>query len=252
MAGDGYSLGGSPSTGEKYEYLEDMIQMAKRAPPEGGIILPGHQVVNSPLVVAAWQQALKGHPDQKYVRLLLEGMKEGFRIGFDYAKYRCSSAKKNMVSACKNPTVVTEYLKKELELGRVIGPLAKGSVNLHVNRFGVIPKPHQPGKWRLIVDMSHPESHSVNDGIEKPLCSLTYASVDEAVALIQTLGKGTLLAKLDLESAYRIIPVHPDDRQLLGMEWEGEWYVDTRLPFGLRSAPKIFTTVADALMWVYA
>ena len=64
-----------------------------------------------------------------------------------------------------------------------------------------------------------------------------------AVANIISMGKGTLLAKLALESAYCIVPVHPDDRLLLGMEWKGCWYVDTVLPFGLCSAPK--TTVAD-------
>ena len=32
---------------------------------------------------------------------------------------------------------------------------------VHLNRFGVIPKSSQPGKWRLIVDLSHPEGKSV-------------------------------------------------------------------------------------------
>ena len=34
------------------------------------------------------------------------------------------------------------------------------------------------------------------------------------------------------------------------MAWRGRLYIDTALPFGLRSAPKIFTAVADALEWV--
>ena len=34
-----------------------------------------------------------------------------------------------------------------------------------------------------------------------------------------SLGWGTLLAKFDVESAYRIIPVHPNDLYLLGMQW---------------------------------
>ena len=53
-----------------------------------------------------------------------------------------------------------------------------------------------------------------------------------------------------MEHAYRNIPVHPEDRHLLGMAWRGRLYIDTTLPFGLRSAPKIFTAVADALEWV--
>ena len=33
------------------------------------------------------------------------------------------------------------------------------------------------------------------------------------------------------------------------MKWEGKIYVDSCLPFGLRSAPKIFNAVVDALCW---
>ena len=72
----------------------------------------------------------------------------------------------------------------------------------------------------------------------------------DAVKVVLALGRGTRLAKFDIQSAYRIIPVHPLDRQLLGMMWNGQLYVDTALPFGLRSAPKIFTAVADALQFI--
>ena len=64
------------------------------------------------------------------------------------------------------------------------------------------------------------------------------------------LGVGTVLAKFDLESAYQQIPVHPQDRRLLGMMWEGQPYVDGAFPFGLRSPPKLFNAVADALLWM--
>ena len=55
------------------------------------------------------------------------------------------------------------------------------------------------------------------------------------------------MAKLDIKSAYRLVPVHPEDCHLLGFEWQGRLYVDGMLPFGLRSAPKIVSAVADAL-----
>jgi len=47
-----------------------------------------------------------------------------------------------------------------------------------------------------------------------------------------------------------MVPVHPQDRLLLGMVWKGQRYVDGALPFGLRSAPKLFTALADALLWI--
>ena len=55
------------------------------------------------------------------------------------------------------------------------------------------------------------------------------------------------MGKMDIQHAYRNIPVAPEDRRLLGMLWQGKVYVDKVLPFGLRSAPLIFSAVADAL-----
>ena len=67
---------------------------------------------------------------------------------------------------------------------------------------------------------------------------------------VMLLGRGTLLAKFHVESAYRIIPTHPDDRYLFGMQWLGSHFVDMALPFGLRSAPYIFSSVVDLVEWV--
>ena len=47
-----------------------------------------------------------------------------------------------------------------------------------------------------------------------------------------------------------MVPVHPQDRVLLGVQWEGQVYVDAVLPFGLQSAPKIFNALADGLKWI--
>ena len=66
------------------------------------------------------------------------------------------------------------------------------------------------------MDLSYPEGGSVNDGITPELCSLWYPSVDNAVKVVLALGRGARLAKFDIQSAYRIIPVHPSNRQLLG------------------------------------
>ncbi len=52
-----------------------------------------------------------------------------------------------------------------------------------------------------------------------------------------------------VQQAYRNIAVHPHDRPLLGMQWNGNVLVDKVLPFGLRSAPLLFSAVADALQW---
>ena len=58
---------------------------------------------------------------------------------------------------------------------------------------------------------------------------------------------GSFMVKLDIESVYHVVPVCPDDQPLFGMHWKGKLYVDTAFPFGLRSAPKFFNALADAV-----
>ena len=55
---------------------------------------------------------------------------------------------------------------------------------------------------------------------------------------------------MDVKEAFRLVPVHPSDRLLLGMVWKGDLYIDKVLPFGLRTAPLLFTALVDALEWV--
>lgn len=65
------------------------------------------------------------------------------------------------------------------------GPLnPEEAAAVHISRFGVIPKPHQPGKQRLIIDLSHPEDASINDSIDKDERSLSYLRLDQVARTI--------------------------------------------------------------------
>ena len=102
----------------------------------------------------------------------------------------------------------------------------------------------------MIVDLSFPAGHSMTNGIFSELCSLSYALVDDAVEHIRRLGHCTQLVNMDLRDAYRIVPIHPHDHSLLAISWQGRTYVDHALTCGLRSAPKLFSAVADTIGWV--
>lgn len=131
----------------------------------------------------------------------------------------------------ENVGAVKEYLDRELSLGHIIRPVNQRMVptGTQVGLFGVIPKSSQPGKWRLIVNLSSPEEESVSDGLESELCSLHYPHLDEVVH--QIVRRGTILAKMNIQIAYSMVPVHPGDRP----------------GYHLQYAPKIFSSVADAL-----
>ena len=159
--------------------------------------------------------SLATHPDRDFANLVVTGIREGFRVGYDYS-HTCKKSPKNMQSAREGWTAINEYLAQECAEGRILGPFDEQSLpQLQVSRLGVVPK-HTPGQWRLIVDLSSPAGHSVNDGISRSLCSLTYVSVDTAVKLVEQLGRGTLLAKVDIWSAYRIFLF----TEMIGGSWE--------------------------------
>ena len=126
-------LGSYPST-------RDLIELLSRKPRSIVHIPSVGKRIQTPLVLGEWREWLGQHPDRAYAEYLLQGVKEGFRIGFKYC-VGCTNAKSIMQSAMANPTVVDAYLEKEVGLGRVIGSLEQYPM-MHVSRFGVRSKNH--------------------------------------------------------------------------------------------------------------
>ena len=75
---------------------------------------------------------MSSHPDKQFYSYIIRGISKGFKIGFDH-RGRRKAAKSNMLSAQRNPDVVDDYLRVELEEGRVVGPIAQAN-GLHINR----------------------------------------------------------------------------------------------------------------------
>ena len=105
--------------------------------------------------------------------------------------------------------------------------------------------------WRVIFDLSSPESRSVNDGIPKKYGAIVYETLNDAIKPIAKAGRGAVMMKWDLKSAFRHIPVSQRDHWLLIFEWDGKYYIDMFLPFGLRMAPRIFNLFSEALHWIF-
>ena len=68
----------------------------------------------------------------------------------------------------------------------------------------------------MIVDLSWPLGQSVNSYISDDSASVDYISIDTVVQRVKHHGLGCLMAKLDLEHAYKHIVVRPKDWDLLG------------------------------------
>ncbi len=139
---------------DPYVGMEDLLEIDS-CRPSCPIRLPqGMEVVISPLNWRVWERALARHPDNRFRKYIVEGIRNGFRVGFDYwVGVRVSLT--NMASAREHPEVVDEYLAEECSSGRVLGPLNPEEWPfIHTSRFGVIPKGKpKEGRRRLIVDL---------------------------------------------------------------------------------------------------
>ena len=155
----------------------------------------------------------------------------------------------NAVSARMRPDILRQMVQKEVSLGRTRGPFFKPPFPTFIcSSLGLVPK--KPDGFRLILDLSQPSDDSVNYFIDKDEFSLTYCNIDSAVAILNRLGEGALMAKSDVKSAFRIVPVRTADHHLLVYKLANSYYYDVVLPFGCRSSPYLFCQISEAVRWI--
>ena len=105
-------------------------------------------------------------------------------------------------------------------------------------------------QYRLIHDLSFPRENSVNSGIPKENSTVEYQNIETVIELVQFYGRNCLMAKTDIEDAFRNLIIHPEDHHLLGLQWEGKFYYDTCLPMGCSSSCQLFEKFSSSLQWI--
>lgn len=216
--------------------VADPIQAQEEA--GGGVI--------TPIDSMRLGQYLEGYQGRDY---LVHGFQAGFRIGF--CGIREERHADNHSSVAKNPDIIRDKIVKELALKRVQGPFNTAPFpNLQVSPLGLIPK--KDGDFRVIHDLSFPNKEGINCDIPQEFSKVQYETLDCVLDLVRNCGRGALIAKTDIENAFRVIPIHHDDHELLGFCWNGQYYYDCCLPQGCSSSCKIFEDFSSALQWIMA
>lgn len=189
---------------------------------------------------------LKNYPNKVDAAELLSGFTNGFHI--KYKGPRISLISKNLKSADEQKIVTQDKLKREVELRRMAGPFIHKPIStLRTSPIGVVPK--KDGGWRLITHLSYPHGNSVNDYIDPEDCTVHYASFDQVIEMVSSLGKGALLGVHDIKSAFRLLPVHRSDFDLLGICFDDKFYVDKCLPFGCSVSCSLFEKFSSFIEW---
>ena len=68
--------------------------------------------------------------------------------------------------------------------------------------------------------------------------------------LLTKIGKGTLIGKKDIKSAFQLLPCHPGDFYLLGFEIGSNYYIDKCLPIGCSISCKTFEQFSTFIHWL--
>ena len=204
-------------------------------------------ISRTPLHAFTLMDELATHPNQNFVHELIHNIQHGCSIGYNGPQF--SHCSKNLPSAYQQPLILDNALLQECNAGRILGPFDTPPLpDFRCSGLGLVPK--HDGGWRTIYHLSAPHGNSINDYINPEDYTLSYCSVDDAYAILNLLGTGALMSKIDLKNAFRLIPVHPNDWNLLGICWRNKFYIDTYLPFGLRSAPFLFNQLSVAIHWI--
>ena len=99
------------------------------------------------------------------------------------------------------------------------------------SRLFLVPKPHQ--RWRPVIDLSRLNTflHVEKFKMETPESIRT------------SLIPGEWVSSIDLSDVYLHIPIHPNSRKYLRFCYKSQVFQFTSLPFGLATAPQVFTMI---------
>ena len=199
--------------------------------------------------VSALWKCLQLYPLEDVALELGWGFQTGFRI--PYVGPRLRTISQNLLSAVHQADEVQKKISKEIEMGRISGPYKHIPIsNMRISPIGVVPKSTEG--WRLITHLSYPQANSVNDFLDPQACSVKYTSFDKVVEMVAKQGVNAKLAKIDIKSAFRLLPIYPGDFDLLGFQFKGQYYIDKCLPMGCSISCSLFEKFATFLHWLVA
>lgn len=201
--------------------------------------------IRSPLVPSSWEREMECFEQNDMIQFIRSGVSFGFPIvdnDVEIDHYVCD----NYNSAKYGPAnkFITDLFKQELEEGKLI---ETNEIPTCVHAIGAVSK--KDGQFRPIIDCKRPVGRSINEHMKTTWEEFSYESLDNVTACLK---QGNYLSTVDIRSAYRSVPVLPEHWKYLGMKWnvdgEEKTLLDTRICFGLKCAPYIFSCLSGFIV----
>ena len=202
---------------------------------------------------------IKSNFDREKTRFLVNGFKRGFSLEYTGLQNRRNLAK-NIPLTIGNKVILWNKLMKEVKKLRYAGPFKEPPFEYFIQSpIGLVLK--DGGKnTRLIFHLSYNFSDeleidgSINHFTPEELCTVRYNDLDHAVKnCLRLQNKIIYLAKTDLRSAFRQLPVQVTDFPLLIMHafhpvtGISYWFVDKCLPFRASISCSLYQKFSNSL-----
>ena len=105
-----------------------------------------------------------------------------------------------------------------------------------MSSFFLVPKPD--GSYRFILNLKNFKSFVKKE----------HFKIEDIRTAINLLNKDDYMCRLDLKEAYFFIPIHRDYKKYLRFKHRDQLYEFNILPFGLSSAPFVFTKIGKTIV----
>ena len=164
-------------------------------------------------------------------RLIIGLTRDGYKLPF-----------RECPNLSRVPCIVSSYASSDKQNAlwtSIQDLLQKGAVEVvhtpdslgFYSRLFLVPKPGNC--WRPVIDLS-----ALNKFLAIPKFKM-----ETPESIRASLRKGKWATSIDLTDAYLHVPIHSQSQKYLGFHFQGITYQFTSLPFGLATAPLIFTSI---------
>ena len=204
---------------------------------------PGLFKVVSPINIKVFKKYLKTHPNQRFVKSVIRGLKNGFWPWADTSDPRFpttydGSGQRSPVTSKEKAKFIKQQSREEMNKGRWSKPFGRKLLpGMHSSPISAVPK-STPGKYRLIFDQSR-GPHSLNSTIPKSKAKVKLDTIHDLCSKLLAVRKKypnrrIRLFKSDVKSAYRQLPMHPLWQIKQAFSVNGQFHIDRCNTFGNR------------------
>ena len=194
---------------------------------------------------------------QEERKFIVDGIRYGFPLGYQGSTNR-KDLSNNLKLRCGDKYELWRKMMKEVNLHRFAGPFETIPFkNFVQSPVGLMSKANNLTHLIFHLSYDFKEFKSINYYTPKELCSVKYNDLDQAILLCSSLGQGCRMVKSDLKSAFRHLPIKPQDYRWLIMKAKHprtgkmRFFIEECVAFGSLISCSHYQRVSNALHHIF-